>query len=51
MILKGNKDRIEIEGYPVIKEYQYLGITINDKMEKNKIFKIIFSIKNKKNLN
>ena len=36
MILKGNKDRIEIEGYPVIKEYQYLGITINDKMEKNK---------------
>ena len=36
MILKGNKDRIEIEGYPVIKEYQYLGITINDKMKINK---------------
>ena len=31
MILKGNEDRIEIEGYPVIKEYKYLGIIINDK--------------------
>ncbi len=36
MILKGNEDRIEIEGYPVIKEYKYLGITINDKMKINK---------------
>ena len=36
MILKGNEDRIEIEGYRVIKEYNYLGITINDKMKKNK---------------
>ena len=36
MILKGNKDRIEIEGYPVIKEYKYLGIIINDKMKINK---------------
>ena len=25
MILKGNEDRIKIEGYPVIKEYKYLG--------------------------
>ena len=36
MILKGNEDRIEIEGYRVIKEYNYLGITINDKMKINK---------------
>ena len=35
MILKGNEDRIEIEGYPVFK-YKYLGITINDKMKNNK---------------
>ena len=31
MILKGNEDRIEIEGYPIIKEYKYLRIIINDK--------------------
>ena len=36
MILKDNEDRIEIEGYPVIKEYKYLGIIINDKMKINK---------------
>ena len=36
MILKGNEDRIEIEGYPVIKEYKYLGTIINDKMKINK---------------
>ena len=36
MILKGNVDRIEIEGYRVIKEYNYLGIIINDKMKINK---------------
>ena len=36
MILKCNEDRIETEGYPVIKEYNYLGITINDKMKINK---------------
>ena len=36
MILKGNEDRIEIEGYRVIKEYNYLGITINDTIKINK---------------
>ena len=36
MILKGNEDRIEIERYPVIKEYKYLGNKINNKMKKNK---------------
>ena len=36
MILKGNEDRLEIEGHPVIKEYKYLGIIINDKMKINK---------------
>ena len=36
MILKGNEDRIKIEGYPVIKEYKYLRITINEKMKINK---------------
>ncbi len=41
MILKGNEDRIEIEGYPVIKEYKYLGITINVKMKINKKFVIL----------
>ena len=35
MILKGNEDRLEIEGHPVIKEYKYLGIIINDKMKIN----------------
>ena len=34
MILKGNEDKNEIEGYPVIKRYKYLGITIDDKMKK-----------------
>ncbi len=36
MIIKGNEDRNEIEGYPVIKRYKYLGITIDDKMKINK---------------
>ncbi len=36
MILKGNEDRLEIEGYPVIKKIKYLGITINFKMKINK---------------
>ena len=36
MILKGNEDRIEIKGYPVIKEYKYLGTIINYKMKINK---------------
>ena len=36
MILKGNEDRIEIERYPVIKEYKYLGNKINNKKKKNK---------------
>ena len=36
MILKGNEDRIEIERYPVIKEYKYLRNKINNKMKINK---------------
>ena len=26
-------DRSEIEGYPIIKQYKYLGITIDNKMK------------------
>ena len=36
MILKCNEDRIKIEGYHVIKEYNYLGITINEETKINK---------------
>ena len=36
MIIKGKKDRNEKEGYPVIKKYKYLGITIDNKMKINK---------------
>ena len=36
MKFKDNEDRIEIEGYPDIKEYKYLVITINNKMKINK---------------
>ena len=36
IILKVNEDRKEIEGYLIIKEYKYLGITINVKMKINK---------------
>ena len=33
MIVNNNKiDENNIEGYPIIKEYKYLGILINDKM-------------------
>ena len=34
MLIKGNEDRIEIEGYPIIKESKYLGISINDNEHK-----------------
>ena len=34
--IKKNEDRIEIEGYPIIKEYKYLGITIIKNKEKEK---------------
>jgi len=36
MIVKGNEERNEIEGYSNINEYIYLGITITDKMQINK---------------
>ena len=35
MILKDTDDRNEIEGYPVINQYKYLDITIDNKMENN----------------
>ena len=41
MILKVNEDRKKIEWYPIIKEYKYLGITINVKMKINKKFVIL----------
>ena len=44
IILKVNEDRKEIEGYLIIKEYKYLGITINVKM---KINKNVWNINNK----
>jgi len=36
MIVKGNEERNEIDGYSNINEYIYLGITITDKMQINK---------------
>ena len=33
MILKGIYDRNEIEGYPIIKQYKYLGINIDNEYE------------------
>ena len=36
VIIKGNEYRLEIEEYPVIKKYKYLGITIDNKMKINK---------------
>ena len=41
MILKGKDDRNEIEGYPIIKQYKYLGITIDNKMKINSHIGII----------
>ena len=41
MILKDTKDRNEIEGYPIIKQYQYLGIIIDNKMKINSHVEII----------
>ena len=41
MILKGTDDRSEIEGYPIIKQYKYLGITIDNKMKINNHIGII----------
>jgi len=35
MILKDTDDRNEIEGYPVINQYNYLDFTIDNKMENN----------------
>ena len=35
MILKGIDNRNEIEGYSIIKQYKYLGITIDNKMKIN----------------
>ena len=32
MIIKGNKETNEIDGYPIISEYYFLGITFTDKM-------------------
>jgi len=36
MVIKGTETNSKIEGYPVIKEYKYLGITINNKLQINK---------------
>ena len=41
MILKGRDDRSEIEGYPIIKQYKQLGITIDNKMKINSHIGII----------
>ena len=41
MILKGINDRSEIEGYSIIKQYKYLGITIDNKMKINNHIGII----------
>ena len=40
MILKGTDNRNEIEGYSIIKQYKYLGITIDNKMKINSNKKI-----------
>ena len=41
MILKSTDDRSEIEGYPIIKQYKNLGITIDNKMKINSHIGII----------
>ena len=46
MVIKGIEEEIEIEGYPVIKEYKYLGILIDNKL---KITKHIGNIDKKLN--
>ena len=46
MIIRGIEEEIEIEGYPVIIEYKYLGINIDDKL---KITKHIGNIDKKLN--
>ena len=33
MVIKGKEEDVEIEGYPVITEYKYLGITIDNKLK------------------
>ena len=39
MILKNNIEKNDnIDGYPIINEYKYLGIIINDKMNIQKLF-------------
>ena len=32
ILINNKKEKDNIEGYPIIKEYKYLGILINDKM-------------------
>ena len=46
MLIKGKEEDVEIEGYPVITEYKYLGITIDNKL---KIAKHIGNIDKKVN--
>jgi len=46
MVIKGKEEDVEIEGYPVITEYKYLGITIDNKL---KIAKHIGNIDKKLN--
>ena len=46
MLIKGIEEETEIEGYPVIKEYKYLGINIDNKL---KITKHIDNIDKKLN--
>ena len=46
MVIKGKEEDVEIEGYPVITEYKYLGITIDNKL---KIVKHIGNIDKKLN--
>ena len=44
MLIKGIEEESEIEGYPVISEYKYLGINIDNKL---KITKYILNIDKK----
>ena len=32
MLIKGIEEDVEIEGYPVMREYKYLGIMIDNKL-------------------
>ena len=40
MIIKGIEEDMEIEGYPIITEYKYLGILINNKFINKRYFSV-----------